>query len=107
MFENSEEKNKQEATLPYNAYEYKRVQNGRGVYAWIEHSGVFYSGDIPGISGVMKVYMAETFDDCLTQLKDNLKRSTSLAFRNFRQRETLQEIIRKHPNAEIIFIPLG
>ena len=66
-----------------------------------------FNGDIPGVGGGMKVYMAKTYDECLNQLKENLKRSTALAFRGFRQRETIQEIQRKHPTAEIVFIPLG
>ena len=107
MFDESENKKAQEATPSFNAYENTRVQNGRGVYAWIEHVGVTYNGDIPGISGTMKVYMSKTREECLDQLKENLKRSTALAFRGFRQRETIQEIQRKHPTAEIIFIPLG
>lgn len=102
-----EEEQNLNSSTPYNAYEFSRVQNGRGVYAWIEHVGVTFNGDIPGVGGGMKVYMAKTFDECLSQLKDNLKRSTALAFRGFRQRESLQEIQRKHPTAEIVFIPLG
>ena len=99
--------NQGEQSQSFNAYEFNRVQNGRGVYAWIEHVGVTYNGDIPGVGGSMKVYMAKTHDECLFMLKENLKRSTALAFRGFRQRETLQEIQRKHPTAEIVFISLN
>ena len=105
MFEEDQENSA--LNLSYNAYEYKRVQNGRGVYAWIEHSGLFYNGDIPGVGGSMKVFMASSYEQCLNDLKENLKRSTAIAFRGFRQRESLQEILRKHPTAEIVFIPIN
>ena len=102
-----ENEGKQPLQTTYNPYEFNRVLNGRGVYAWIEHRGYFYEGDIPGVGGNMKVRMARNYNDCLKELKENLMNSTNVAFTSFRQKESFNEIQRKHPSAEIIFIPIA
>ena len=106
MFFDEHEKEVPRPNATCNPYEFNRVQNGRGVYAWIEHRGYFFEGDIPGISGIMKVRMARSYQDCLKELKENLENSTAIEFTSFRQKESFTEIQRKHPSADIVFIPI-
>ena len=61
-------------------HEDQMVKAGRGVYAWIERSGSFYSGDIPGVSGIMDVNMKDSFDACLHKLTENINNSISVGF---------------------------
>ena len=82
------------------------VANGRGVYAWIEKSGMFYSGDIPGVNGIMSVRMASSFEECLDELTENINDSSSVKFSSFRQNASYEEIQNDHPNARIVFISI-
>lgn len=87
-------------------HEEQMVRNGRGVYAWIERSGSFYSGDIPGVSGIMSARMEDSFEACLDKLTENINESISASFSSFKQEVSYDEIIAEHPEAEIVFIPI-
>jgi len=87
-------------------HEDQMVRNGRGVYAWIERNGAFYSGDIPGVSGIMRVNMEDSFEACLDKLTENINESISASFSSFQQEVSYDEILEDHPDAEIVFIPI-
>ena len=83
------------------------VEDGLGVFAWIEKDGIFYEGDIPGVSGIMNVNMADSFEECFNELKENIDNSISADFSSFRQKVSLEEIREEHPNARIVFIKIN
>ena len=92
--------------LSPNHHQLEIVSEGRGVFAWIEKSGMFFSGDIPGVSGIMRVNMEHSFEQCLNKLTANINNSISTSFSSFSQDVTYNEIAEKHPEAKIVFIPI-
>ena len=90
----------------FNSSEIADVEDGRGVYAWIKKSGFSYEGDIPGVSGIMSVRMANSFKECLAKLTNNINRSSSVKFSTFKQSVSYDEIARTNPDAKIVFIPI-
>ena len=87
-------------------HEREMVEHGNGVFAWIEKDGMFFEGDIPGVSGIMHSKMDDSFEECLNNLKENLKGSISTKFSSFRQEVSYDEIVKEHPNARIVFLPV-
>ena len=89
-----------------NHHQLEMISEGRGVFAWIEKSGMFFSGDIPGVSGIMRVNMEHSFEQCLDKLTENINNSVSTSFSSFTQDVTYNQIAEEHPEAEIVFIPI-
>lgn len=90
----------------HSQHEHQMVKEGRGVFAWIEKSGMWFEGDIPGVSGIMNARMMDTFQQCLDKLTENINDSISVSFSSFRQEASYDEILAKHPDAQIVFIPI-
>lgn len=86
--------------------EHEMVHEGLGVWAWIEQRGMFFYGDIPGVSGIMHSNMDDSFEECLHNLQKNIDDSISASFSSFRQDVSYDEICYDHPNAEIVFLPI-
>lgn len=89
-----------------SSHEHEMVKDGRGVYAWIKKNGIFYNGDIPGVTGIMSVRMENSFEECFDKLSKNINESVSASFSSFRQDVSYDEIVRKYYDAEIVFIPI-
>ena len=87
-----------------NPSEMRLVQLGEGVFGYIEKSGMFYNGDVPGVNGINSVRMEKSFDECYRKLVENVRSSISVSFSSFRQSKSFEEIVSAHPDAEIIFI---
>ncbi len=90
----------------FNHRELAMVKSGDGVYAWIEKQGMFFNGDIPGVSGIMSVRMADSFEECYDKLCENINNSISVKFSSFRQEVSYEEIQSENPDAEIVFVPI-
>lgn len=75
-------------------------QNYNSVYAYIEKSGLFYNGEIPGIS-FSKASLCKSYQECLDELIENFRQEKEKAF--FKPpKQDINEIRRNHPNAKII-----
>ena len=93
-------------SISINHGDFNAVKSGRGVYAWIEHRGMFYYGDIPGVSGILHSNMAHSFEECFDEMERKLNGCISIRFASFRQKVSFEQIAKEHPNAEIVFIPI-
>ena len=84
--------------------EFGMVERGEGVFAYIEKSGFSYSGDVPGVGGIHRVILENSFDECLRKMTESVRNSIDVGFSSFRQKESYDQIKSSHPNAEIVFI---
>lgn len=71
-----------------------------GVYAYIEKGGLFYEGDIPGLS-FCKESFCHSYDECLRKLQKNYAENKNRAFFEY-PNQNLNKIKREHPKANII-----
>jgi len=81
---------------------FDRGYAGRGVYAYIEHSGPFYNGGIPGLD-FCEARMCHSYDDCVDELMKKFRDKKRSHFYE-PPVQNLNEIKRRHPKAEIIRI---
>ena len=79
---------------------HRRHHDYNGVFAYIEKSGLFYSGEIPGIS-FSKVSLCDSYDECLNKLTAILTENKNKAFYKPPVQD-LNEIRKNHPKAKII-----
>lgn len=99
-FENADFHSKKNHT---NTFNYGNVNYATsGVYAYIENKGLFFDGDIPGLS-FCRVDMCDSYDECLRKLRNNYAEMRSRAFFKF-PNQNLNMIKYEHPNAEIVKI---
>lgn len=70
------------------------------VYAYIEKSGLFYNGEIPGLA-FSRVNLCDSYMECLNQLVENFREEREKTYYEA-PRQDLNEIQRKHPKAKII-----
>ena len=80
----------------------RHAKNYNSIYAYIEKSGLFYSGEIPGIS-FSKVSFCNSYQECLDKLVEIFKQEKEKAFFKVPEQD-LNEIRRNHPDAKIISI---
>lgn len=71
-----------------------------GVYAYIEKNGLFYEGDIPGLS-FCKENFCHSYDECIRKLQKNYAENKNRAFFEY-PNQNLNKIKREHPKAKII-----
>ncbi len=93
-------------SIAVNQNEFNAVKSGRGVYAWIESHGMFYSGDIPGVHGILFSKMANSFSECYSEMEDKLNSCVAVTLPSFRQEVPFEKIAEQHPHAEIVFVPI-
>lgn len=72
----------------------------RPVYAYIEKSGLFFSGEIPGMN-FSKVTLCKSYKECVDKLKEKYYKEKSGAFYKPPVQD-IDEIERQHPDAKII-----
>lgn len=77
-------------------------ENDKIVYAWVEKNGLFYEGEIPGIS-FSSVRLESSYSKCVDKLKEKFYEQKSKAFYKAPEQD-LEAIEREHPAAKIIVL---
>lgn len=72
------------------------------VFAYIEKGGLFFEGEIPGMS-FSRVTLCDSYKDCVNKLKDKFYSERRSAFYK-KPKQNLSQIKREHPKAKIIII---
>lgn len=78
------------------------IENFGGTVAWIEKNGLFFEGEIPGIS-FSRVFLCYSFEECMKILREKYYNAKSKAFFE-RPIQDIEKIRREHPNAKIFEI---
>lgn len=88
-----------------NVFRHNHRRHGRNynsVYAYIEKSGLFYSGEIPGIT-FSNVSLCDSYQECVDKLIEKYRTEKERAFFEL-PKQDINEIKQSHPNAKIIKI---
>ena len=72
------------------------------VFAYIEKGGLFFEGEIPGMS-FSRVALCDSYKECVSKLKEKYYSERNRAFYK-KPNQNLSEIRRAHPKAKIIRI---
>lgn len=85
----------------HGGQEHRHHDGGMGYYAIIEKGGLFYSGEIPGIS-FSRVSLCNSYDELINKLTKTLndemwKKPPMMSYRDVAEKNHGKEIVQIHP----------